>query len=78
LIGLEQISGETTDWIASYEEGLSRYRRRDFSAAIIHFEAVLSERPNDWPASVLLERCKRLRQSGVDQEWSPVAALKTK
>jgi hypothetical protein len=66
------------DWIASYEEGLSRYRRRDFSGANIHFDAVLSGRPCDRPASLLLERCKRLRQSGVDEEWSSVATLKAK
>jgi adenylate cyclase len=78
LIGLSEASGENTAWIANYEDGLSRYRRRDFSGAIIHFEAVLSGRPHDWPASLLLERCKRLQQSGVDEEWSPVAALKAK
>jgi adenylate cyclase len=78
LIGPAEVSGQNTDWIASYEEGLSRYRRRDFSGAIIHFEAVLSGRPHDLPASLLLERCRRLQQSGVDEEWSPVAALKAK
>jgi adenylate cyclase len=78
LIGLAEVSGENTAWIASYEAGLSRYRCRDFSGAIIHFEAVLSERPHDWPASLLLERCKHLQQSGVDEEWLPVAALKAK
>ncbi len=78
LIGLAEVIVENTAWIASYEEGLSRYRRRDFSGAIIHFEAVLGGRPHDWPASLLLERCKRLQQSGVDEEWSPVAALKAK
>jgi adenylate cyclase len=78
LIGLAEVSGESTAWIASYEEGLSRYRRRDFPGAIIHFEAVLDRRPHDWPASLLLERCKRLQQSGVNEEWSPIAALKAK
>ena len=78
LIGLAEVRGEDTAWIANYEEGLSRYRRRDFSGAIIHFEAVLSGRPHDWPASMLLERCKRLQQSGVNEEWSSVATLKAK
>ena len=41
-------------------------------------EAVLDKRPHDWPASLLLERCKQLQQSGVDEEWSPVEALRTK
>jgi adenylate cyclase len=78
LIGVAEVKGENRDWITSYEEGLSRYRHRDFSGAIIHFEAVLGVRPNDRPASLLLERCRRLQQSGVDEEWSPVAALKAK
>jgi adenylate cyclase len=78
LIGLAEAKGENRDWITSYEEGLSRYRHRDFSGAVLHFEAVLGMRPHDGPASLLIERCKRLQQSGVDQEWSPVSALKTK
>jgi adenylate cyclase len=78
LISLAEAGGENTAWIASYEEGLSSYRRRDFSGAVIHLEAVLSVRPHDWPASLLLERCKGLQQSGVDEEWSSVVALKAK
>ena len=78
LIGLAEAGGDDAAWIASYEEGLSKYRCRDFSGAIADFEAVLSGRPDDWPAALLLERCKRLQQSGVDEEWSPVAALKAK
>jgi adenylate cyclase len=78
LVGLAEVGGENTAWIASYEAGLSRYRRRDFSGAIIHFEAVLGERPHDLPASLLLERCKHLQRSGVDEDWLPVAALKAK
>jgi adenylate cyclase len=78
LIGLAEVGGKNTGWIATYEEGLSRYCRRDFSAAIMHFEAVLVGRPDDLPASLLLERCRGLQQSGVDEKWSHVAALKTK
>jgi adenylate cyclase len=78
LIGLAELSGESRDWITSYEEGLSRYRQRDFSGAIVHLEVVLGRQPNDWPASLLLERCKRLQQSGVDEKWSPVTALQVK
>jgi adenylate cyclase len=78
LIGLSEVSGENTDWIASYEEALSKYRRRDFSGAIIHFEAVLGRHPHDLPASMLLDRCRCLQQSGVDEEWSSVATLKAK
>jgi adenylate cyclase len=78
LIGAAEVKDENKDWIKSYEEGLSRYRQRDFSGAIIQFTAVLDVRPNDRPASLLLDRSRRLQQSGVDEDWSPVAALKAK
>jgi adenylate cyclase len=65
-------------WITSYEAGLSRYRGRDFAGAIVDFEAVLRERPGDRPAQLLLDRCRRFLQSGVDEGWQPVAALSTK
>src|SRR5579863_684871 len=73
LIGPAEADGENTDWITSYQEGLSRYRDRDFSGAIIHLEAVLDKRPHDGPASLLLDRCTRLQRSGVGDEWSSVA-----
>jgi hypothetical protein len=41
---------------------------------ITNFEAVLNERSNERPVSVLPRRCKRLRRSGADQESPPVAA----
>jgi adenylate cyclase len=78
LVGLAEATGENAAWIARYQEGLARYRRRDFAGAILQFEAVLRGRPHDVPASLLLDRSKRLQHSGVDEEWSSVAALKTK
>jgi adenylate cyclase len=79
LVGLpDDFADESTTWIASYEAGLSRYRGRDFAGAILDFEAVLREKPADRPAQLLLDRCRRFLQSGVDEDWQPVAALPTK
>jgi adenylate cyclase len=79
LVGLpDDFADESTTWIASYEAGLSRYRGRDFAGAIVDFEAVLREKPGDRPAQLLLDRCRRFLQSGVDEDWQPVAALSTK
>ena len=79
LIGLAADANPAfTGWIANYEEGLAKYRQRDFAGAILDFETVLRERPHDRPATLLLERCMRLDQSGVDTEWSSIATLKTK
>ena len=65
-------------WIAQYEEGLLKYRKRDFSSAIRCFLAVLRERPHDRPTELMLDRCRLLEQSGTDDKWSPVTALQSK
>jgi adenylate cyclase len=66
------------DWIAHYEEGLLKYRKRDFSSAVRCFEAVLRDRPHDRPAALMLDRCRRLEQSGPDETWQAVVALHSK
>ena len=65
-------------WIARYEEGLLKFRKRDFPGAIRCFEAVLCERPYDRPAELMLDRCRLLKESGTDDKWSPVMVLQTK
>jgi adenylate cyclase len=79
LVGLaEDWGGERAAWIAHYEAGLSRYRGRDFAGANLDLEAVLREKSGDRPAQLLLDRCRLFLQSGVDEDWHPVAALSTK
>ena len=65
-------------WIAHYEEGLLKYRKRNFPAAIRGFEAVLRERPHDRPTQLMLDRCRLLEQSGTDDKWLPVVTLQSK
>src|SRR5260370_129309 len=63
LIGLAEEAGgecQRARWIASYEQGLARYRDRDFVTAITCFEAVLHERPDDGPAALMIERSRSL------------------
>ena len=78
LIGLAETADECPRWIAAYEDGLAAYRSRDFARAVDCFAAVLRLRPNDGPATVLLERCAELARSGADEAWSSVSALKSK
>ncbi len=65
-------------WIALYEEGLLKYRKRNFPGAIRRFEAVLRERPHDRPTQLMLDRCRLLEQSGTDDKWVPVVTLQSK
>lgn len=51
---------QTSDhpWLANYENGLARYRNGDFPNAITSFRAVLSMRPHDGPATLMVDRCR--------------------
>jgi len=65
-------------WIADYEEGLQKYRMRDFRGAICCFEVVLRQRPHDRATELMLDRCRPLEKSGVEDGWSPIVALQSK
>jgi adenylate cyclase len=65
-------------WIVHYEEGLRKYRMRDFRGAICCFEVVLRQRPHDRPTELMLDRCRLLEKSGVEDGWSPIVALQSK
>jgi adenylate cyclase len=78
LIGLVTDKSEVVDWIGDYEQGLKKYRERDFQGAIEHFGAVLRARPGDRPASLLLEQSRHFERSGVGEQWQAISTLKTK
>ena len=77
LISLDTDAPEIS-WIEAYEQGLKKYRERDFQGAISRLEAVLRARPDDRPASLLLEQSRRLERSGVGGEWQAISTLTTK
>jgi adenylate cyclase len=78
LVGLATDAPAHVGWIEDYEQGLGKYRERDFRGAITHLEAVLRARPSDRPAALLLEKSRRLERSGVGGEWQAISTLKTK
>jgi adenylate cyclase len=65
-------------WIVCYEQGLAKYRARQFTDAIADFEAVLQVRPQDRPAEVMRDRCRHLLRMRPDEPWRPIAALASK
>jgi hypothetical protein len=77
LVGFSDQTGKPV-WLETYEDGLAKYRCRDFSSAIKSFKAVLSMRPHDGPAALMADRCRSLIQSGTDDTWSPIATLNSK
>lgn len=78
LIGLAEGDHVPPAWLEHYQEGLASYRNRDFAGAVSCFEAVLRERPADGPAMLMRDRCRKLAQSDIEEDWLPVSSLETK
>jgi adenylate cyclase len=65
-------------WVALYERGLAAYRAQDFAGAIALFGQVLTERPGDQPARVMLARSKDLLAAPPGKDWQATNAMKVK
>ena len=55
--------------LAHFDRGFVLYRRRQFHEAAAKFEAALAVLPDDQPAQILLDRCRRLASTGVPDNW---------
>ena len=58
--------------LADFDRGFALYRRRRFHEAAAKFEAALAVLPDDQPAQILLDRCRRLASTGVPDNWDAV------
>ncbi len=77
LVGMD---GEPAPaWIGAYEEGLARYTRGEFAAAITYFEKADGARPGgDMPSQMLIERCREFVREPPPAEWDGTTALLSK
>ncbi|MCG2626517.1 adenylate/guanylate cyclase domain-containing protein [Bradyrhizobium sp. WYCCWR 13023] len=77
LAGKADAERHAVTWVARYELGLAKYRSRELEDAIVDFEKVLSDQPQDIPAKAMLARCRELLE---DKQgfWRPVTTLNSK
>ena len=61
---------EFSRWLESYEEGIQRFRARDFTQAKIFFERFLEFYPDDQLAKMYLIRALELEQRPPDESWN--------
>jgi adenylate cyclase len=66
------------DWIGLYEAGVAAFRRRDFTAAIGHFNDVIVGRAGDHASSMMIERCKEQLQRPSPDSWDYTTIARTK
>jgi adenylate cyclase len=55
-----------------FKEGLDLYRRAKFSQAAARFEEILARHPEDAPALVFLNRCRRFQAGPLPPDWDGV------
>ncbi len=74
----EDTDEQTIETMGHYANGLSAYRNRDWSSAILFFKAALDVTSDDGPAKTMLARCEELRKTPPAEDWNGVFTMKTK
>ncbi len=80
LIGArnEDVDPQLLKWLESYEEGLEKFRARDFTQAKILFSRFLEFYPDDLLAQTYLARALEYEQQPPDEAWDAVEVFKKK
>ena len=80
LIGARSanIDPQLLKWLESYEEGIIKFRERNFTQAKILFSRFLEFYPDDFLAKMYLERALEYEQQPPDEAWNAVEVFKKK
>jgi len=74
----EEVDPEFVKWLDTYEEGLEKFRTRDFTEAKILFSRFLEFYPDDLLAKIYLDRALKYEQAPPDEAWDAVEVFKSK
>src|SRR5438552_452547 len=74
----EDVDPELLKWLESYEEGLEKFRARDFTQAKILFSRFLEFYPDDLLAKMYLDRALEYEQQPPDEAWDAVEVFQKK
>jgi len=74
----ENVDLQLLKWLESYEEGLEKFRARDFTQAKILFSRFLEFYPDDLLAQTYLVRALEYEQQPPDEAWDAVEVFKKK
>ena len=74
----EDVDSQLLKWLESYEEGLEKFRARDFTQAKILFSRFLEFYPDDLLAQTYLARALEYEQQPPDEAWDAVEVFKKK
>jgi adenylate cyclase len=74
----EDVDREFLKWLDTYEEGLEKFRTRDFTEAKILFSRFLEFYPDDLLAKMYLDRALEYEQTPPDEAWAAVEVFEKK
>jgi adenylate cyclase len=74
----EDVDPEFLKWLESYEEGVEKFRARDFTDAKISFSRFLEFYPDDYLAKLYLDRALEFEQQPPDETWDAVEVFMKK
>src|SRR5437899_1307430 len=74
----EQVDPEFVKWLETYEEGLEKFRARDFTQAKILFSRFLEFYPDDLLAKMYLSRSLEYEHTPPDEAWDAVEVFQKK
>jgi len=74
----EEADSEFLKWLETYEEGLEKFRTRDFTEAKILFSRFLEFYPDDLLAKMYLNRSLEYEQTPPDDAWAAVEVFEKK
>ena len=74
----DDVDPEFLKWLDTYEEGLEKFRTRDFTDAKILFSRFLEFYPDDLLAKMYLDRALEYEQTPPDEAWAAVEVFEKK
>ena len=74
----DNLDPEWLKWIESYEEGIKKFRGREFTEAKILFSRFLEFYPEDFLAKMYLERSLKYEAAPPDESWNAVEVFTKK
>jgi len=74
----EDVDPELLKWLETYEEGLEKFRSREFTEAKILFSRFLEFYPDDFLAKLYLNRSLEYEHTPPDEAWQAVEVFQKK
>ena len=74
----EDVDPELLKWLETYEEGLEKFRAREFTEAKILFSRFLEFYPDDFLAKLYLNRSLEYEHTPPDEAWQAVEVFQKK